>query len=195
MTAMLDLNFTGRRAVVLHPTETVRARLAARLDVLGLTVQGHWPDLPEAPMDVLFVDIDMGHDAQLPWEPGHAPTPVIGVVRSESPGRLAWALRQNLDAFLSEAAPELVYSSLVIAAAKWAERQRQRERDAETARRAGMRHVLVQAVIEIMASHDVDEMGALKKLRTLAMVERVALEDAALLVLNARGDRMSEGRA
>ncbi|TCP60666.1 AmiR/NasT family two-component response regulator [Rhodovulum bhavnagarense] len=195
MTSMLDLNFTGRRAVVLHPTETVRTRLASRLDVLGLAVEGHWPDLPAERIDFLFVDIDMGHDGQLHWEPGQAPMPVIGVIRSETPGRLAWALRHNLDAFLSEAAPELVYSSLVIATARWTERARRTEHDVEAARRAGMRHFLIRAVMQIMETHGVDELGALRKLRTLAMVERVALEDAALLVLNENGTLPSEGSA
>ncbi|ARE41231.1 Two component response regulator [Rhodovulum sp. P5] len=195
MTELLDLNFTGRRAVVLHPTKTVRQRLVSRLEILGLHTCGDWPDLPDTRTDFLFIDIDMGHDEQLPWSPGLAPIPVIGVIRSESPGRLAWAMRQNLDAFLSEAAPELVYSALVIAASKHAARVQHRAREAEAARRAGMRDILIRAVIAIMSSHGVDEIAALKKLRTFAMVERVALEDAAELYLRETDRHPREGRA
>lgn len=185
MTGPLDLNFVGRRAVVLHPAGTVRSQLITRLAALGVEGIGQWPD-PAADAcdaDFLFIDVDMGHDDQLPWPPGAAPIPMIGLIRSESPGRLAWALGQNFDAFLSQAALGLVYSTLVIAAAKCAERQRQTAREAEVARRAGQRHVLVRAVIGVMQAEGVDELGALKRLRAFAMVERVALEDAAALYL------------
>ncbi|MCO8146361.1 transcriptional antiterminator [Rhodovulum tesquicola] len=190
MTSRLDLNFAGRRAVVLHPAESVRAELIARLAALGVEASADWPaSAAVSAADFLFVDVDMGHDDQIPWEPGTAPIPLIGLVRSESPGRLAWALGQNCDAFLSQAALGLVYSTLVIAAAKSAERLRVRRREAETARRAGMRDVLVRAVLAIMQAEGVDELAALRQLRAFAMVERLALEDAAARYLNDRRGR------
>ncbi|TCM87098.1 transcriptional antiterminator [Rhodovulum steppense] len=185
MTPRLELNFAGRSAVVLHPAETVRTELAARLAALGVSVAADWPASGAVDRaDFLFVDVDMGHDDQIPWEPGTAPIPLIGLVRSESPGRLSWALGQNCDAFLSQAALGLVYSTLVIAAAKSAERLRVRRREEEAARRAGMRDVLVRAVLAIMQAEDVEELAALRQLRAFAMVERIALEDAAALYLN-----------
>jgi len=184
VTATLDINFNGRRAVVLHPVETVRGELVARLAALGVRAFAHWPECEAAAQaDFLFVDVDMGHDGLIPWPPGTAPIPVIGLIRSESPGRLAWALGHDCDAFLSQAALSLVYSTLVIARAKCADRQRARDREAEIARRAGLRDVLVRAVIAIMRDEGVDELAALKQLRAFAMVERIALEDAAALYL------------
>ncbi|TCO70098.1 ANTAR domain-containing response regulator [Rhodovulum euryhalinum] len=180
MTQPLDLNFTGRRAVVLHPAETVRDVLIARLAVLGVTATGNWPEASDlAGADFVFLDVDMGHDGQIPWPPGTAPIPLIALIRSESPGRLAWALGQHCDAFLSQAALGLVYSTLVIASAKCAERLRTIHREAEIARRAGLRDVLVRAVLAIMAAEGLDDLTALKRLRALAMIERIPLEDAA----------------
>lgn len=190
MTSRLDLNFAGRRAVVLHPAESVRAELIARLAALGVEASADWPESAAVrAADFLFVDVDMGHDDQIPWQPGTAPIPLIGLVRSESPGRLAWALGQNCDAFLSQAALGLVYSTLVIAAAKSAERLRVRRREEEAARRAGMRDVLVRAVLAIMQAEGVDELAALRQLRAFAMVERLALEDAAARYLDDRRGR------
>lgn len=196
MTPPLDLNFTGCRALVLHPAETVRAELIARLAALGVEATAEWPESDAvAAADFVFVDVDMGHDDQLPWAPGTAPVPLVGLIRSESPGRIAWALGQNCDAFLSQTALALVFSTLVIARAKATERLNALRREAELARRAGLRDVLVSAVIEIMAAEGVDVLAALKRLRALAMIERIPLEDAAAQYLGAAAPRRTgEGR-
>lgn len=185
MTSAPEFNFTGRRAALLHPSETVRAELRDRLGALGVEASGHWPEwsAPEEPTDFLFVDVDMGHDGLMPWPAGTAPIPTVGLIRSESPGRLGWALEHRFDAFLPQAGLGLVFSSLVIASANCALRRRHAAREAEVARRAGQRHVLVRAVLTIMQRDGVDELAALKRLRAFAMVERVALEDAAALLL------------
>ncbi|MBN2906850.1 MAG: transcriptional antiterminator [Rhodobacteraceae bacterium] len=195
MTPPLDLNFTGCRALVLHPAQTVRRELIARLAALGVETTAEWPESDfAAKADFVFVDVDMGHDGQLPWPAGMAPMPLVGLVRSESPGRLAWALGQNCDAFLSQGALGLVFSTLVIARAKCNERLRAHQREAEVARRAGLRDILVQAVIEVMAAQNVDVLGALKQLRALAMIERISLEDAAAQYLNDNSPRRTGER-
>ncbi|RYH07865.1 ANTAR domain-containing response regulator [Tropicimonas sp. IMCC6043] len=196
MTGALEINFAGRTAAILHPAKGVRKQLIDRLSALGVVAAGHWPTLPEADLafDFLLVDIDMGHDEQIPWEPGSAPIPMIGLIRSESPGRLDWALRHNFDAFLSQAAPGLIYSSLVVATAKCDERQRIAMREAETARRAGMRQMLIQAVISLMQRDDIDEIAALKRLRAFAMIERLPLEDAAARLLEKSEMKRGGGR-
>ena len=185
MTSAHEFNFTGRRAVLLHPSETVRTELRDRLGALGVQATGHWPDWDgtDRQTDFLFVDIDMGHDGLMPWPAGAAPIPTVGLIRSESPGRLGWALEHRFDAFLPQAGLGLVFSSLVIASANCALRRRNAAREAEVARRAGQRHLLVRAVLRIMQRDGVDELAALKRLRAFAMVERVALEDAAALLL------------
>lgn len=186
MTPSLEFNFTGRRAIVLHPAETVRDQLQSRLAALGLRTGAQWPASREeiSDADVLFVDIDSGHDDLFPWEKGAAPIPVIGLVRSEAPGRLAWALEHGFDAYLPLAAMGNVYSTLVVATAHQAKRLGRTARDAETARRNGLRHALVRAVLQIMEREGIDEIAALKQLRTQAMAGQMALEDAAVQVLS-----------
>lgn len=150
-----------------------------------MEASGHWPgwDADEPRAGFLFVDIDMGHDGLMPWPAGAAPIPTVGLIRSESPGRLGWAPEHRFDAFLPQAGLGLVFSSLVIASANCALRRRNAAREAEVARRSGQRHLLVRAVVTIMQRDGVDELAALKRLRAFAMVERVALEDAAALLL------------
>lgn len=196
MTQTLDLHFAGRRALVLHPAATVRAQLAARLSALGVETDESWPaDEPDlARADILFADVDTGHDEQFPWRRGQAPIPTVGLIQSEAPGRLAWALQQGFDAFQPLAALGKVYSTLVIATARAAERQQRMMRDAEVARRTGLRHVLVQATLKMMRREGLDEMAALKRLRALAMAERVALEDAAAIYLAEAEPRAAGGR-
>ncbi|MCB1330125.1 MAG: ANTAR domain-containing protein [Maritimibacter sp.] len=196
MTRPLELNFSGRRAVVLHPAQTVREALVARLEALGLSVAASWPPEPDAATraDVLFVDVDTGHDALFPWGTAQAPVPVIGLVRSEAPGRLAWALERNLDAFLPLTALGNVYSTLVIAAAHCRARQDRAAQDAETARRGALRHVLVRATMALMARDGVDDLTALKQIRARAMRTRVPLEDAAAEILAETGETRARGR-
>ena len=67
--------------------------------------------------------------------------------------------------------------------------------DAETARRSGLRHVLLRAVMNIMERDGVDDLAALKTLRGRAMRARVSLEDAAAQMLAETGDRKAGGRS
>ena len=185
MSQCCDFNFSGSLAAVIHPAATVRDELGSRLSALGLEVQGHWP--PQSDMltaaDVVFVDVDTGHDEVFPWPQGAAPMPVVGLVRSEAPGRLAWALSHGVDAYLPVAAMGTVYSTLVVASAHRAERLERAERERELQRRNGLRHALVRAVLHIMKREATDEINALKQLRARAMSDRMPLEDVALAVL------------
>lgn len=178
-------SFVGRRAVVLHPSQDICARVVRRLDTLGIEATSHWPALaPEdAGADMALIDLDRAHDEQLPWQAGAAPMPTIGLIGSESPGRLAWALRHGIDAFLPMTALSSLYSALVLAQAAFERRQDAAAREAETARRAGLRSDVIEAVLAIMTERGVDHHVALKQLRAFAMVERLALEDAALRYL------------
>ena len=188
MTPPRTHSFNGTRAVVLHRSEDVFARLAERLSVLGVAATRRWPALEpgDAEADFLLVDVDQAHDEQFPWEKGHAPMPAVALIGSESPGRLAWALECRMHAFLPLAALANLYSALVIATATFERQREETRREAETARRAGLRLEVIRAVLALMAAEGIDEAAALKQLRALAMVERVALEDAAVLYLDER---------
>lgn len=186
MNLALTHRFSGRRAVVLHRSSDVRRQLADRLDVLGIRVDGRSDTLEhgDAHADFLILDIDQAHDEQFDWERAQAPMPTIALIGSESPGRLSWALESEVDAFLPLTASAKIYSALVIAHAQFVRKQERRRRDAETARRAGKRLDLVRAVLRLMDEQGVDEAVALKQLRAFAMVERIPLEDAAVLYLS-----------
>lgn len=183
--------FSGKTAVVLHRSPDIRERLGARLGVLGMQVVGRRTRLePEdSARDFLILDVDQAHDEQLPWRRGQAPLPTVALIGSESPGRLAWALDHQVDAFLPLTAISNIYSALVISRALFDRKVEQRSRDAETARRTSKRLDVIRAVLKIMQENDLDEAAALKQLRAFSMVERISLEDAADLYLmeNAAG--------
>lgn len=186
MSGPLELNFAGSRALIMHPATTVRDQLVSRLVALGLEAVGKWPPRPEeiSAFDVLFVDVDTGHDELFPWKQAAAPIPVIGLIRSEAPGRLAWALKHDIDGYLSLAATGNVYSTLVIARARCTERLQRRARETELGRRNSLRHMLIRAVLHLMEQHGIDDVAALKDLRTRAMQDRETLEDAAVRLLS-----------
>ncbi len=191
MSVALEFNFACRSAVILHPAESVRTQLAARLAALGVTAAAHWPGRLCERLPFSLSTSTWCTMCRSPWEPGSAPIPMIGLIRSECPGRLSWALQQIVDAFLSLAAPGLVYSTLVVATAKCAERQRQVAREVETVRRTGLRHVLIQAVVLLMQRDGINELAAPKRLRAFAMTERLPLEDAAAALLDRPDDHLA----
>lgn len=181
-------NFAGRKAIVLHRSDEIGHRIKARCDRLGISSAVHAGDLNgsvAATTDMVILDIDTADDGMLPWQAGDAPMPVIGLVGSESPGRLAWALRQEIDSYLPLSALGNLFSALVIGHEVFARKLERRAREAEMARRSKGRLDVIRAVLMLMDDGR-DEALALKKLRAMAMVERMSLEDAARLLLEAR---------
>ncbi|WOI57120.1 transcriptional antiterminator [Palleronia sp. LCG004] len=195
MTSFPLHNFAGRSALVLHRSEEPMRRVAERCDRLGIRATRHSGDLDARALrgiDMVILDIDTGHDGQFPWEPGQAPLPLIGLVGSESPGRLAWALGQKVDAYLPVSALGTLFSALVVAHETFARKGHEREREAEAARQRAGRLDVIRGVLALMQD-GVDEALALKKLRAMAMVERISIEDAARRVLS-EGDAAEMGR-
>lgn len=178
-------HFARRTACLLHRSGEVRGRLGERLGRLGIPLAPAADVLAagDAVPDVVIVDIDGGYDDQFPWTAGPAPVPVIGLVGSESPGRLAWALQRELDAFLPVSALDHIFSTLVIAFETFDRKVERRAREAVIARRASGRLDVIRAVLRLMEA-GVDEAVALKQLRAFSMVERLSLEDAAERLLS-----------
>ncbi len=177
----MTYSFAGRQARVLHPSAEMRDRLVRRLASLGIRAEGRWPalDPQDTSADLLVIDIDRGESGQFPWAAGAAPMPVVGLVGSETPGRLQWAIDQGVDALLPTGAMANLFSALVYASARHAERTERQRTEAEASRRNGMRLDLIRAVIALMQAEGIGDAAALKRLRALAMVERLPLEDAA----------------
>lgn len=178
-------NFAGNAALILHGSDGPMVRIAERCELLGMSSRHRRGDLVADDLigvDLVILDIDTGDDGQLPWTPGQAPVPIIGLIGSESPGRLTWALAQGVDAFLPLSALGNLFSAVVIAHETFRNRVVQRVRDAAVAQQRGGRLEVIRAVICLM--NDGGDAGlALKQLRTMAMVAQVPLEEAARRVV------------
>ena len=196
MTRPLVHNFSGRTALVLHRSEEIGQRIRSRCDRLGIRAILHAGDVDARQghaADMLIVDIDTADDGQFPWPRGQAPVPIIGLIGSESPGRLAWSLDYGVDGYLPLSALGNLFSALVVAHECFSRRQGQLAREAERARQNAGRLDVIRAVLVLMKSAG-DEALALKQLRTMAMVERLSLEDAACRFLAGR-DAARESRS
>jgi AmiR/NasT family two-component response regulator len=188
-------NFSGQTALVLHRSPEIGQRIEARCDRLGVRacLEQDVLDIRTAcDADMVIFDIDTTDDAMLPWPRAEAPVPLIGLIGSESPGRLAWALAQEVDAFLPVGGLGNLFSAMVIAHEVFAKKAARRAREADLARRNHHRLDVIRAVLALMEEGR-DEALALKQLRTLAMVERITLEQAAIRLLADR--RTARGRA
>jgi AmiR/NasT family two-component response regulator len=177
-------SFVGQRALILHrPHATVDA-IVRQLLQLGMTPECHWPDLP-ADLDAslygaIFFDADLGHDAQFPWGPGACPMPAIALIGSEAPGRVAWAIRRGTDAHLNKpVGGGGIYAALLIAHQAFARRQELRQAVDELERRLGSRELVAAATAALMQAEGLSAANAYRRLRRLAMDERLTIEGMA----------------
>jgi AmiR/NasT family two-component response regulator len=179
-------SFTGLHAVVLHRFDDTVERLARQLNVLGIKVRDQWAplDLTQERADIVLVDADAGWSGLLPWPPGENPVPLVALLGSEAPGRIAWALDHGANALIAKPiAASAVYPALVMASRSHAETRRIAGRIAELEERIRLRPLVLAAVQALMSSHDLDEAAAYRHLRREAMRRRLALEQAAAAIL------------
>jgi AmiR/NasT family two-component response regulator len=185
-------NFVGQRAVILHRPHAVVEAIARQLTQVGMSHECVWPDLPSdlnaSSCGVLFYDADMGHDEQFPWAPGLAPVPVIALIGSEAPGRLAWAIGQGADAhLLKPIGSGGVYSALVIARQAFEQRTAMAGELASLRSRLDLRQVVAEATACLMLQDNLSADAAYDRLRRSAMADRVTIEEAAASVVAALG--------
>jgi AmiR/NasT family two-component response regulator len=185
-------NFHGQRATVLHRAGETTERLARQLTLLGFQVETRWKPLPaQHPCDVVLVDADEGWNGLLPWAPHEKPVPLVALLGSEAPGRIAWALDQGADALIAKpVATSAVYPALVMAARRFAETREMAERMAELGERVRLRPLVLAAVQHVMAVRQCSEDDAYRHLRREAMRQRLALEQCAAAVLAGPRARM-----
>jgi AmiR/NasT family two-component response regulator len=187
MSELPDL--VGWRAVILHRPDEGTDRMARQLGLLGLSVHVQWEplDLGRTPAQVVFVDADQGWCGLLPWEHGAAPLPLIALLQSEAPGRVAWALSQGAGAILSKpVVPSAIYPALVLAVSAHREHIANAEHRAMLEERVRMRPLVHGAVRSIMVRQHLDEDAAYRCLRLAAMNRRITMEQAAAEILAGR---------
>ena len=184
MTELPDL--VGWRAVILHRPDESVDRIVRQLGLLGLSAHTQWAplDLGRTPAEIAFVDADQGWCGLLPWENGAPPIPLVALLQSEAPGRVAWALSQGAGAILSKpVAAAAIYPALVLAVSVHRERASNAERHALLEERIRMRPLVHGAVRAIMGCQHLDEDTAYRRLRLSAMGRRITMEQAAAEIL------------
>jgi AmiR/NasT family two-component response regulator len=184
MSQLPDL--VGWRAVILHRPDEGIDRMVRQLGLLGLTAHVQWEplDLGRTPADAIFVDADQGWCGLLPWENGAAPLPLVAMLQSEAPGRVAWALETGAGAILSKpVVASAIYPALVLAVSLHRERAGNAEQRALLEERIRMRPLVHGAVRSIMSAQQLDEDAAYRALRFTAMGRRITMEQAAAEIL------------
>ncbi|WFR99140.1 ANTAR domain-containing response regulator [Rhizobium tumorigenes] len=178
-------NFTGWHAAILHREDSNTERLIRQLTLLGLSTSLRWEPLSamERP-DLVIVDADQGWDGLLASAPAHPAVPVIALLGSEAPGRIAWALEQGAGAIIAKpVASSAVYPALVMAVSIHQERIATRSKMDRLEERVRMRPLVHAAVQKIMEARGVGEEQAYTILRGSAMQRRLPMEQLAAFIL------------
>jgi AmiR/NasT family two-component response regulator len=178
-------NFTGWRATILHREDNTTERLSRQLKIIGFQVTVQWQllDIADLP-DIILVDADQGWDGLLPWSGGNAPRPLVALLGSEAPGRIAWAMEQGVGAIIAKPlASSAVYPALVMALGIHRERKAVIDRIKHLEERVRLRPLVHAAVQRIIAVRQVDEELAYTILRNCAMQRRVPMEQVAASIL------------
>jgi AmiR/NasT family two-component response regulator len=179
-------NFTGWHAIVLHRNDSNTEKLARQLKLLGFNVAVSWgPLAANEKIDVAFVDADQGWDGLLPWKGAeNAPCPVVALLGSEAPSRIAWAMALGAGAILAKPiATSAIFPALVMAIHIHEERRGVKEQLGHYEERIRMRPLIHRAVAILMNTRNLSESEAYEVLRSNAMRRRLALENVAAAYL------------
>jgi AmiR/NasT family two-component response regulator len=178
-------NFTGWHAAILHREDSNTERLVRQLKLLGLRTSLRWEPIGahELP-DMVIVDADQGWDDLLPWSGGNPPLPVVALLGSEAPGRIAWALEQGAGAIIAKpVSTSAVYPALVMAVTIHEERKAVVEKLQYLEERVRLRPLVHAAVQKLMAAHGLDEERAYAILRNCAMRRRLPMEQLSAFIV------------
>lgn len=178
-------NFTGWRATILHREDNTTERLTRQLKLIGFQVRVQWQPLDAADLpDIILVDADQGWDGLLPWTGENAPRPLVALLSSEAPGRIAWAMEQGAGSIIAKPlASSAVYPALVMALGIHRERKAVIDKMKHLEERVRLRPLVHAAVERIIAVRKVDEELAYTILRNCAMQRRMPMEQVAASIL------------
>ena len=179
------LSFLGQRAMILHRPSETTDRLVRQCALLGLRVEARWGPLRAVEdVDIVLVDADEGWDGLLPWTPAEKSAPLVALLASEAPGRIAWALDQGADALIAKpVSASAVYPALVMATRRHSDARQLSERIARLEERVRLRPLVHAAVRTLMTVEGCDENEAYGRLRREAMQTRLTLEQTAASIL------------
>ncbi|MDQ0322845.1 AmiR/NasT family two-component response regulator [Pararhizobium capsulatum DSM 1112] len=178
-------NFAGWRVAILAEEDANTDRLRRQLTLLGVASALQW--LPLLPLDLpelVIVDADRGWDELLPWPEGKPARPVVALLGSEAPGRIAWAIGCGASAIIPKpVSASTIYPALVLAVAS---HQRRMEAEAQVAKleeRLRLRPVVFAAINRLKTERRIDDEQAYRLLRECAMQRRMPMEQLAALFL------------
>ncbi|GAC1045647.1 ANTAR domain-containing response regulator [Rhizobium sp. No.120] len=178
-------NFAGWHVTLLAEDDANTERLNRQLIVLGIRVNRQWKPIPpdELP-NLVVVDVDRGWDELIPWSGDKPLRPVVAVLGSEAPGRIAWALRQGAGAIIQKpVTASAVFPALVLAVSIHEERLMTASRIAHLEERLKLRPVVFTAIERLKAERKIDDEGAYAILRNCAMRRRLPVEQIAAFFL------------
>jgi AmiR/NasT family two-component response regulator len=178
-------NFTGWHAVILHREDANTERLERQLGLLGIRSIRQWEPLAAGDSaDLVLVDADQGWDDLLPEKGDALGKPLVALLGSEAPGRIAWAMQQGASAIIPKpVAASAVYPALVMAVSIHEERRAVAERLHYLEERVRMRPLVHAAVEKLRAARGLDEERAYAILRDCAMRRRLSMEQVSAIFL------------
>jgi AmiR/NasT family two-component response regulator len=179
-------SFSAWHALVLHRMDDGVERLIRQLERLGMRTSVQWEPMMAGEIlpDIVLVDADQGWDGLLPWMPGDCPLPLVALLGSEAPGRIAWALDQGAGALIAKPiASASIYPALVLAVRAHEAAKAAETRIADLQERVRLRPLVHGAVLAIMAAHGLDETHAYRILRQAAMQRREPIQRVAASIL------------
>ena len=178
-------NFTGWHAVILHRQDANTERLERQFGLLGIRATRQWEPLADwSNADLVLVDADQGWDDLLPAKADMLGKPLVALLGSEAPGRIAWAMQQGASAIVPKpVAASAIYPALVMAVSIHEERRAVADRLQYLEERVRMRPLVHAAVEKLRAARGLEEEQAYAILRDCAMRRRLSLEQVAAMFL------------
>lgn len=178
-------NFTGWQAVILHREDSNIERLERQFGLLGMRATRRWEPLSTwAEADLVLVDADQGWDDLLPQTDGMSGKPLVALLGSEAPGRIAWAMEKGATAIIPKpVAASAIYPALVMAVSLHEERRAVSDKLRHLEERVRMRPLVHAAVEKLRAERGLTEDEAYAALRGCAMQRRLTMEQVAAMLL------------